>query len=110
MQVVGHYMQALLGLYSQTDGGEPRESIALGTHVAISEPWEEPAPTLAELQERCESQRFCLESALELGELHDIWPRYPHDQLWDGWPSFTVPILATAVARLAREKARRLGH
>ncbi|WP_438011695.1 alpha/beta hydrolase [Sorangium sp. So ce321] len=94
VQVVGHYMQTLLDLFSQTDGGEPRDSIVLGTHVALSELWEEPAPTLAELQARCDSQRFCLKDALELGELHDIWPRYPHDQLWDGWPSFTVPILA----------------
>ncbi|WP_437818297.1 alpha/beta fold hydrolase [Sorangium sp. So ce1078] len=94
VQVVGQYMQALGGSSSQADGGEPRDSDVLGTHVALSELWEEPAPTSAELQARCDAQRACPGAALEIGQLYDAWPRYPHDQFWREWPRSSVPILA----------------
>ncbi|WP_437275157.1 hypothetical protein WME90_28350 [Sorangium sp. So ce375] len=94
VEVVGHYMQTLLDLLSQTGGGEPRSSVILGTHVALSELWEEPAPTPAELQARCDAQRFCPREAQALGPLYEAWPRYPHDRFWSGWPTSTVPILA----------------
>ncbi|WP_437904057.1 alpha/beta fold hydrolase [Sorangium sp. So ce327] len=94
VQVVGQYMQALRGSSSQADGGEPRESAVLATHVALSELWEEPAPTSAELQARCDAQHFCPGAALEIGHLYDAWPRYPHDQFWNEWPRSSAPILA----------------
>ncbi|WP_438038047.1 alpha/beta fold hydrolase [Sorangium sp. So ce128] len=94
VQVVGHYMQTLRDLMSQPGESEPRASVILGTHVALSELWEEPAPTPAELQARCDAQRFCPREALELGALYEAWPRYPHDRFWGGWPGSTVPILA----------------
>jgi len=94
VQVVGHYIQTLMGLFGQGGGGEPRGSSALQVHVALSELWEDPAPTLTELQARCDSQHFCPGLGPGIGGLYDTWPRYPHDKYWNGWPTATTPILA----------------
>lgn len=92
--VLGHYIQALTAALQGGAGAPLRASGALQMHLALSELWEEPAPSAAELKEECDALSFCPKFGPVAGSLYDIWPRYPHDAYTNQWPSFEVPILA----------------
>jgi pimeloyl-ACP methyl ester carboxylesterase len=95
VEVLNHYVQTLLAQFQQGGGSAaPRDSIALQNHVALSEIWEEPAPSVMELQQRCDDALLCPGLGPSVGPLYDIWPRYPHDQYVNKWPTSKTPILA----------------
>ena len=93
VDAVNHYVQTLTALLG---GGGPaplRDSQALQLHVAFSELWEEPAPSVSDLKAACEGLLFCPGFAAQSAAAFDIWPRYPHDQYVNLWPSTPTPIL-----------------
>lgn len=93
VQVIGHYFDALNQAFGGS-GGPMRESAALQNHVALSELWEQPAPTAAEMQARCDALTTCPGFGPQAGPLYDVWPRYQPDEYANGWPQTTLPILA----------------
>jgi pimeloyl-ACP methyl ester carboxylesterase len=71
-----------------------RTSQVLSNHVALSELWADPPPSVQELADRCASQVFCPRTSVSIGALYDVWPRYAHDQYFGKWPTSRIPILA----------------
>ncbi|WP_437850475.1 hypothetical protein [Sorangium sp. So ce363] len=113
MQVVGHYIQTLLDLMSQPGGGEPRGSVILGTHVALSELWEEPANPEAPID------TTCLDDLVPVAWDEDpavVEVLFGAKDMWENTASpahelrRAAPIDWAAVARLARERTRWLGR
>ncbi|WP_437635376.1 alpha/beta fold hydrolase [Sorangium sp. So ce854] len=88
-----HYVGVLTPLLQGAERAD-RDSVVLQFHVSLSEGWEEPAPSAAELQARCASQTFCPGIAVSAAPIFDRWPRYAHDQYVNQWPSSSVPVLA----------------
>jgi len=93
LPVLAHYFGALNQIFAG-ESGPMRDSKALQTHVALSEMWEEPAPTAAELEARCDARTACPGFGPSLGPLYDIWPRYQTDLYANKWPQTNVPVLA----------------
>jgi len=91
--VIENYFAVVSQLFS--DPGEvDRESLLLQKHVALSELWEEPAPSLDTLSERCDSLVLCPGVGVELGQVYPYWPRYARDEFVGKWPETDTPILA----------------
>jgi pimeloyl-ACP methyl ester carboxylesterase len=95
VSVLRSYFQSLLGWLEQAWGrGFEGYSQALYYHVALSELWEDPPPTLQELQARNELCSLCDHRwALGMALRHAAWPRY-EDALAGQWPSTDMPVLA----------------
>lgn len=94
VDVVTHYAQKLLELLNGGNPGPQRGSAVLQLHVAFSELWEEPAPSAADLMAQCDAQLFCPGFGASAGPAFPIWPRYPHDEYVNLWPSTTTPVLS----------------
>jgi pimeloyl-ACP methyl ester carboxylesterase len=93
--VLQHYLGVLVPLLQGTGAEHAHlDSAVLLYHVALSEAWEEPAPSADELRHRCGSQTFCPGIAVSAASFFDRWPRYAHDEYVQRWPSSTVPVLA----------------
>lgn len=92
--VVQHYMNKLIEIFSGGGSGPVLDSAVLQAHVALSEMWEKPTPTAAELTTRCDDAYFCPGIGPYLGPLYDTWPLYTPDAFADKWPTTSVPILA----------------
>ncbi|NVB83444.1 MAG: alpha/beta fold hydrolase [Kofleriaceae bacterium] len=95
VEALQHYLGVLVPLL-QGAGAEQAhlDSAVLQYHVALSEGWEEPAPSADELRQRCDSQTFCPGVAVSAASFFDRWPRYARDEYVQQWPSSTVPVLA----------------
>lgn len=93
LAVLQHYLGVLVPLL-QGEGAANLDSAVLQYHVALSEGWEDPAPSADELRQRCDSQTFCPGVAVSAASFFDRWPRYAHDEYVGQWPSSTVPVLA----------------
>jgi pimeloyl-ACP methyl ester carboxylesterase len=91
--VVQHYLDSLPSALPSLPSTR-RTSQVLSNHVALSELWEDPAPSVQELAERCSSQTFCPGTSVGIGALYEQWPRYARDEYVGKWPSSRVPILA----------------
>lgn len=94
VQAVTTYFQVLDNLFAGPGGGPLRGSRALQVHVALSELWEAPEPTAAELQARCDGAVICPRLGPSFVPLLDTWPRYPQDMYVNAWPETAVPVLA----------------
>ena len=68
-------------------------SDVLHHHVALSELWASPAPTLEDLQTIVDGSLFAPSYGPRVGAEYDIWPRYPHDAYVSAWPTTDVPLL-----------------
>jgi pimeloyl-ACP methyl ester carboxylesterase len=93
VSVVQHYLEALPAALPPLPR-EGRMSAVLSNHVALSELWADPPPTLAELSARCADQVFCPGTSVSIGSLNELWPRYPHDEYVGQWPTSRAPLLA----------------
>jgi pimeloyl-ACP methyl ester carboxylesterase len=93
VEVVQHYLDSLLTALPPLPSVR-RTSQVLSNHVALSELWQEPAPSAQELAERCANQTFCPGTSVGIGSLYEQWPRYPRDEYVGEWPSSRAPILA----------------
>jgi len=91
--VIENYFASFSELFEQ-EGRVDRESLVLQKHIALSELWEEPAPSLDTLVERCDSQVLCPGVGTDVGLVTPYWPRYEHDQFAGKWPETDTPILA----------------
>jgi hypothetical protein len=59
----------------------PRASQVLYDNIVVSDLWERPAPSLAELNERCQALSICDEGSLRNGQMQALWPSFPADPL-----------------------------
>jgi len=95
VQVLGYYLGSLA---KRLQGGNsttlPRDSMPLQMNVALSEMWEVPGPTEAEMVARCDQAILCPGIAASFGSMYDLWPRYSHNEYTNGWPTSKTPILA----------------
>jgi pimeloyl-ACP methyl ester carboxylesterase len=91
--VIENYFSVVSQLFSDT-GKVDRESLLLQKHVALSELWEEPAPSFETLSESCDSLVLCPGVGIELGQVYPYWPRYERDEFVGKWPETDTPILA----------------
>ena len=82
-------------LYSAPAGPASVEemSMALANHIGLSELWDEPSPSLAQLQAAEATQFISNGVAVEMAALHDEWPRVPHDEYFGHWARTAAPIL-----------------
>jgi pimeloyl-ACP methyl ester carboxylesterase len=86
---MGHMFQAFFGEPFDGRGFSP----VLQAHIALSELWETPAPSPSELTGRAGAALFSTDFGVTVGPVFDAWPRYDHDDLTDGWPDTSIPIL-----------------
>lgn len=93
VQVLSHYFTTLLDMFNAPSTGPVRGSQALQMNVALSELWEEPAPSQAELAARCEAETLCPQASVTIGAQYEEWPRYAHDEYVNEWPEVTTPVL-----------------
>ncbi|MET0389558.1 MAG: alpha/beta fold hydrolase [Polyangiales bacterium] len=93
VRVVQHYFETVSELLTPPQSYD-RSSPALQNHVALSEIWEVPAPSQAELEARCDAQTLCPATSTSIGAVYDSWPRYPHDEYVNKWPDAQLPILS----------------
>lgn len=68
-------------------------SMLLSTHVMLSELWEDPPPTAAELEAYQSAANVAHGIAAPAQALYDAWPRYPKDAYAGGLADTNVPIL-----------------
>lgn len=95
VQVVEHYFATMQQQELARQVRVPRESTLLQNHIILSELWEEPAPSLEDMQAREASLVISPELVPEVARVYDLWPRYEHDEYTNRWPSSkSVPILA----------------
>lgn len=99
--VIDHYLSVFSGLSEEPAGD--RDSQVLQNHVALSELWEEPAPSYETLLERCGSQVLCPGVGPFVGHTAPFWPTYEHDQFANKWPVTDTPIFAMT-AHLIRKR------
>lgn len=88
--------EALVAAFS--GGGEPTAaqryfSMMLLTHIALSEMWEEPVPTVEELEAYEASANVAHGLSVPERRVYDAWPRYPRDEYSDGLADVTTPLL-----------------
>jgi pimeloyl-ACP methyl ester carboxylesterase len=72
---------------------DPLYSAALGTHVALSELWERPSPSLAEIEALSASTFSSVGSTARLKTLEDVWPIYVEDAYAGAFAETDVPML-----------------
>lgn len=109
VEAIRHYATTLAGAVSTAPASANRASEVLKLNVMLSELWETPAPSLAELRRRCDVAVACPGLVNEVAPIYASWPRYPVDEWVGKWPETSVPILAlngTLDAQSPYEEAR----
>jgi len=75
---------------SQHDYGYSR---VIRNHIGLSELYETPPPSYDELMTRLDATNVATGHTPQERLMYDVWPRYPHDEHWNGYPSTSVPVL-----------------
>jgi len=94
VQALSHYILTAKQIIDAAAGSANRSSQVTYVNIMLSELWEQPSPTLAELDSRCANAYVCPDMANLVAPFYDTWPRYPRDMYADKWPTFSIPILA----------------
>ncbi|EYF01914.1 alpha/beta hydrolase [Chondromyces apiculatus] len=68
-------------------------SQALEVHIDVSELWEDPAPSAAELEARADAAIYSPNWAETRRDVYPLWPKYPADGYTLTWPETDVPML-----------------
>jgi pimeloyl-ACP methyl ester carboxylesterase len=68
-------------------------SVILQDHIALSEMWADPPPTVADLNAAAAMAPVTEMYSSRVAALYDQWPRYAHDSYVDGWATSSVPML-----------------
>ncbi len=71
-------------------------SLALATHISLSELWDVPEPSLAELRAGVDAQCISNGAGPSLASRGVGWPRVPHDAYYGSWAMTAVPMLMLA--------------
>lgn len=89
-----HFAQNVPDFIAQLTG-DPLRSTVINTHIALSELWEEPIPTVNELNAFMNDSNFAVSSALGLRlRWDDGWPAYAEDEYAGEFPDTRIPVLA----------------
>lgn len=93
-------LKTFVGLVAGEPGGpgEPDEMMRqwgwiLSNNIALSEMWEEPSPTAADLEAIREGAVASRDVTIGLGLHIGSWPTYPKDRYMGLWPSTSTPVL-----------------
>jgi hypothetical protein len=75
-------IQSMTDFLAAVDGRpSPRVSQLLYWNIVGSDLWESPAPSIDELEQRCDALSICGEGSIDNGKIRALWPTYPRDPL-----------------------------